>query len=127
MLNKASGSLVKRVKGKAPKTELGKARVRLEDLAFDPIENLVALHDRLVAEDEYLNHLRHATMTAKSISKGGDGFPKVKYSLISHGTILAQLEKVNSSLLAYGYCKVMPEPEGDIFDNDPLIINLMTE
>ncbi len=124
MLDRASKSLVKRVPGRAPKSELGKARERLEDLGFDPIENLVALHDRLVAEDEYQNFLRHAVMTAVSKEDGGEGFPRIRYSSIVHASILSQLEKVNADLLAYGYCKMLPDSSGDVYDNDPLIINI---
>ena len=123
MLNKTSKSLVRRVPGKAPRSELGKARERLQDLDFDPIENLVAVHDRLVCEDEYLNALRHATMNATSKDKGGEGFPNVRYSAIVHSTILAQLAKVNADLLSYGYSKMVAD-ESSFDRDDPLIINL---
>lgn len=118
-------ALVTRVKGKVAKTELGKARERLEDLGFDPVENLVAMHDRLVAEDEYMSSLRHMTMTAVPKDKGGQGFPQVKYSSMVHAAILAQLEKVNSSLLAYGYSKMPTEVDASGTAYEPLIINVL--
>ena len=118
-----SKSLVRRVPGKAPKTELGKARTRMEELSFDPVENLVALHDRLVAEDEYQNFLRHATMEAVSKEDGGEGFPKVRYSSLTHIAVLSQLEKVNADLLAYGYAKVQ-DSSNEVFEEDTLTIVL---
>jgi len=70
---------------------------RLKKLGFEPIEQLVLLHERLEREHEYHCSLRDGTNT---------GPVRVRYSLVAHTALLSQLEKVASQLLRYRWARV---------------------
>lgn len=97
-----------------------KSQLRLDELGFDPIGELVMLYRQLQNEDKLMCSLRDGTWRPLN----DDGRVQ-RYSSMAHMALLSQLEKVASQLLRYGYGRV---PETIIVDeknHTPLVIKLI--
>lgn len=98
-----------------------KSQVRLEELGFDPIGELVMLYRQLQNEDKIMCSLRDGTY----VPINDDG-RRIRYSYVAHMTLLGQLEKVASQLLRYGYGRVPETITVEEKTSEALIINLNT-
>ena len=109
-------------------TQLSKFRSvrKLRELAYDPIEKMVQLYERLVDEEALWARVRSGIET--TLITGDDGkIRSIRYSAVAHAAVLAQMNKVNSDLLRYGYGRV---PETVNFDTPalpPMFIQLVEE
>jgi hypothetical protein len=95
---------------------------RLKKLNFNPIDKLIALHDRLEREDQYWTSIREGSL----VLLDDEGKPKkVIYKAMVHNAIFTQLQKVSADLLQYRYHKVLPPNGGNAERNIPEVnINL---
>lgn len=91
---------------------------RLYELKYDPIGELVKLHQRLEAEDLYYAKLK----SGEIVPLDSEGRPR-RYSAQAHGVVREQLIRVSESLLRYGYGRV-PETVQVETNQTPFVINL---
>lgn len=83
------------------------SRSKLKYLGFDPIEQLVNIHQKLEKEEQYYSDLR------RNVANGTA--PKgLRYSYIAHVSVLNQLQDVSNKLLRYRYARV---PETTTIDS----------
>lgn len=95
------------------------AVVKLRQLGFDPIENLVTLYHKIEKEIKDMEDLKSGAKV--QLKKDGS---VVRYSSMAHATLLGLQQKLVQDLMRYGYARVpesmtvdLPKPEG-------LVINL---
>lgn len=91
------------------------SRDALEANGYDPINELVTLHHRLLAEDQFWSMLRENPRM----------YP-VRYSGMTHANILSQIEKVASQLLRYGY-RAVDNIAASSSETPRLVISLNSE
>lgn len=75
------------------------AVVRLAQLGFDPLEELVKLYHNVSKEIEEMQVLK----TTPFICKNGD---TRRYSSMAHAQLLATQQKLSNDLMRYGYARV---------------------
>ena len=75
------------------------AVVRLHELGFDPIEELVKLYREVTKEIEEMQVLK----TTPFMCKNGD---VRRYSSMAHAQLLATQQKLSNDLMRYGYARV---------------------
>jgi len=96
-----------------------KSQVRLEELGFDPLQELVQLYRKLQDEDTLMCALRDGVYVPLN-----EYANPIRYSYVAHTNLLSQLEKVASQLMRYGYSRVSETVIIEEKPVDPLIINL---
>jgi hypothetical protein len=74
---------------------------RLNQLGFDPIQELVQLYRQLQNEDKIMCAVRDGTRV--SLTEEGR---TVRYSAVAHVALMGQLEKIANDLVRYGYGRV---------------------
>ena len=99
-----------------------RSQVRLEELGFDPIGELVMLYKQLQNEDKIMCAIRDGVYVQLN-----DKANKIRYSYVAHMTLLGQLEKVASQLLRYGYGRVPETITVEDKTTESLIINMYSE
>ena len=99
-----------------------RSQVRLEELGFDPIGELVMLYKQLQNEDKIMCAIRDGVYIQLN-----DKANKIRYSYVAHMTLLGQLEKVASQLLRYGYGRVPETITVEDKTTESLIINMYSE
>jgi len=93
-----------------------KSDKRLKKLGYDPLKAQVALHKRLIIEDNFWTAVRHGDIKGivdcqMALGVDVDNVDKIpRYSSVMHVAVLSGLNKVANDLLRYGYARV---PEGD--------------
>lgn len=94
---------------------------KLHELKFDPLEAMVKLYDKLLEEEKIYCTIRDGKR--HMVTQDGK-VRSVKYSAVSHASILSQLEKVAADLLRYKYGRVPETVDVAHHDVGGLIINL---
>jgi len=83
---------------------------RLDQLGFDPMENMVHLYRRLEEEDRFWQEIRRrGKVTFMDTVPTGIKQKTIRYSALAHMSVFNNMEKINNSLLRYKYARV-PEP-----------------
>jgi hypothetical protein len=95
------------------------SKSQLKKLNYDPIEALIAQHNKLKAEVEYFEGWRDGTIVPLT-STG-----KVRnYNPEAHMAVYDRLIKIGESLLRYGYGRVSEVAKEQATAIPPLVINL---
>ena len=83
---------------------------KLNTLQFDPIQKLVALHDKIDAE---INAMLYDE----------DGEPRRKFSQVAYATLIGVQAKISNDLMRYGYARV--QEALDVRNASPEPINIV--
>jgi len=96
------------------------ARDKMHTRQYDPVDALIDLYERLVDEDRLMCAIRDGSVV--QLTEAGT---KQRYSSMAHAALFAQIQKIHSDLLRYGYARV-PERIDDNEDRQrsPFIIEL---
>ena len=91
--------------------ESDKSVDKLNTLRFDPIQKLVALHDKIDKEMD-------------SMLYDEDGEPRRKFSQVAYAALLATQAKISNDLIRYGYARVSEVKEVRDVTPEPIRITL---
>jgi hypothetical protein len=97
------------------------SKEKLASLRYDPIENMILNHDRILAQLEYYDQWREGTL----VPLDANGKPRY-YNAEVHMNLYDKLNKIAESLLRYNYGRVS-EAENNERISAPIVINLTTK